>query len=118
MLTVVTVGLALTTSVQARGPFSRAADQNALRHARVSSWHGNYYHTAHGYPVPLVVPPTANMQTSWSWGVAQSTMKPIYHQFRRPFPGDMSNGGEAFRPTPGWPSHSDQFGVYYIRGPW
>lgn len=98
---------------------SRRSDINALRFARSMPWHGNYYHTAHGYPVPLVVPPQSNMQTSWSWGVAQTSMRPIYHQYRRPYPGDYEGGVMGqFRSTPLWPSHTDQFGVYYIRSPW
>ena len=71
-----------------------------------------------GAPVSLVVPPTANMQTSMGWGVAQTEMMPIYHQFSRPYPGDGEGLGVGFLSTPRWPSHTDQFGVYYVRGPW
>ena len=81
-------------------------------------WHGNYYHTMTGYPVPLVVPPTANMETRWGWGVGQSTMTPIYHRFQRPYPGEGAGMMGGFQPTPMHPSHTDQFGTYYIRGPW
>ncbi len=96
------------------------ADRWAARHARGMSWHSQYYHTATGMPVALVVPPTAHMQTSWGWGVAQNTMTPIYHQFRRSYPGDDSGagGGAELMPTPNAPSHTDQFGVDYIRGPY
>jgi hypothetical protein len=91
----------------------------AMRFARTMPWHGNHYHTAYGYPLGLVVPPTANMQTRMGWGVTQNEMVPIYHQFQRRYP---RNGGEMpsrlFSPTPHWPSHTDQFGVYYVRGPW
>ena len=72
----------------------------------------------------IPVPPTARMQTRWGWGVCQSTMSPIYHQFERPYPGGMTAQGGVMpgvmplRPTPRWPSHTDQFGVYYVRGPW
>ena len=45
-------------------------------------------------------------------------MTPIYHQFRRSYPGPFAGGGQGFYPTPTWPSHTDQFGVYYVRGPW
>ena len=83
------------------------------------SWHSQYYHTATGLPVALIVPPTAHMQTSWGWGVAQNTMTPIYHQFRRSYPGGGADyGGGQLMPTPNAPSHTDQFGVNYIRGPY
>jgi hypothetical protein len=68
-------------------------------------------------PLALVVPPTASMQTQWSWGVAQTRVMPTYHQFGRSYPGAVGYGGQLHAP-PAWPSHTDQFGVYYIRGPW
>jgi hypothetical protein len=94
------------------------AERWALRHARTKAWHGNYYHTAYGRPVALVVPPTATTESVMAWGVAQSETRPLHHQFRRPYPGDFETGDGFFLPTPMWPSHTDQFGVYYIRGPW
>jgi hypothetical protein len=101
----------------------RRADRWAARHAQGMSWHAPYYHTATGMPVALVVPPTAHMQTSWGWGVAQNTMSPIYHQFRRTYPGAYSGstgsfGGGQMMPTPNQPSHTDQFGVNYVRAPY
>lgn len=94
-------------------------DRLAARHARGMSWHSQYYHTATGLPVALIVPPTAHMQTSWGWG-AQNTMTPIYPQFRRSYPGGGADYGAAgvLSPTPNAPSHTDQFGVNYIRGPY
>ncbi len=92
-------------------------DRWNARRARTLPWHGNYYHTAYGVPLALVVPPTATTQTKWGWGVAQTEIRSIPHQFRRPYPGDGIGGG-SFLGTPPWPSHTDQFGVYYIRGPW
>lgn len=95
-------------------------DRWAARHARGMSWHSQYYHTATGMPVALIVPPTAHMQSSWGWGVAQNTMTPIYPQFRRTYPGGGAdyNSGNQLLPTPNVPSHTDQFGVNYIRGPY
>jgi hypothetical protein len=29
-----------------------------------------------------------------------------------------TGGGAEIHPTPYWPSHTDQFGVYPVRGPW
>ena len=81
------------------------------------SWPGQYYHTAWGTPVALVVPPTAGLQTNWGWGVGNTRVSPIYPQFGRAWPG-VYGGGGPFYPTPLWPSDTNQFGVYYVRGPW
>jgi hypothetical protein len=100
-------------------PWARA-DWIAQQKAAVQSWHAGYYHTGWGVPVSLIAPPTARMQTRWSWGVAQSSMYPLYHQFKRPYPGPVFSdlGSSPLLPTPRWPSHTDQFGVYWVRGPW
>lgn len=81
-------------------------------------WHGNYYNQNYGQPLALVVPPTAHMRQTYSWGVSQNKMYPLYHQFGRSanMPGAAAPG--RFQPTPIWPSHTDQFGVNYVRGPW
>jgi hypothetical protein len=94
------------------------ADRLARWNASQRPWHGPYAYTPWGVPAALVVPPTAKMHTSWSWGVAQSEMVPIWHQYFRDYPGEMAGGGTGFEPTPYWPSHTDQFGVYPVRGPW
>ena len=94
-------------------------DKHARYQAQQTPWHGEYYHTAHGYAVPLVVPPTARMHSEWGWGVAQTEVTPIYHQFRRPYYGESDEGSSTyFQSTPPWPSSTRQFGVYYVRGPW
>ena len=110
--------VAVFASINTAQAEQRIADRWAARHARGQSWHAPYYHTPTGMPVNLVVPPTAHMQTRWSWGVAQNTMTPIYHQYRRNYPGDGGAGADAIYPTPYWPGHTDQFGVFYIRGPY
>ncbi len=94
------------------------ASRWGYRHAQTRPWHGGYYYTQKGAPVALVVPPTAQSQMFWGWGVAQSGTRPIYHQFARPYPGESAGGADQLYPTPAWPSHTDQFGVYYVRGPW
>lgn len=81
-------------------------------------WHGAYYHTAWGMPVVQLVPPTADYQTHWGWGVGNTRITPICPQFQRAWPGVGSYDRRAFRPTPPWPSDTDQFGAYYVRGPW
>jgi len=101
------------------GWHAKRADALARYYAAQRPWHGPYAYTQWGVPVSLVVPPNAKMHTSWSWGVAQSEMIPIYHQFHRDYPGELGIGGAAMMyPTPYWPSHTDQFGVYPVRGPW
>jgi hypothetical protein len=95
-----------------------AGDIYAQRRAAESSWHGPYYHTDWGMPLALVMPPTVRMQTSWSWGVAQTERYPIWHQFKRPAVNPGASGSYGMLPTPLWPSHTDQFGVYYVRAPW
>ncbi len=87
----------------------------ADRRAAWFPWHGSYRHTGWGAPVALVVPPTAEQHTEYGWGVTNTRVVPIYHQFKRPYYG--SSGG-AFTPTPPWARDTTQFGVYYIRGPW
>jgi len=80
-------------------------------------WHGDYYDVAWGVPVALVVPPTAERQAHLGWGVGATRVTPIEHQFGRGYPGPSVPGG-PFYPTPPRPSSTDQFGDYYIRGPW
>jgi hypothetical protein len=100
------------------GPMAGATRRGARRHTAQSAWHGGYYHPAWGMPVALVAPPTAEFQTRWGWGVGNTRVTTIWHQFQRNYPGPGSYQRGMFRPTPPWPSDTDQFGVYYIRGPW
>jgi hypothetical protein len=93
-------------------------DRQAARRSATSSWHGSHQNTQYGRPVAVVVPPTAHMQSSYSWGVAQTRMNPNYQQFGRSYPGQAAPAGMPFQPTPRWPSHTDQHGYYYVRGPW
>ena len=79
-------------------------------------WHGEYYYLKTGQPTALIVPPTVVMQSNYSWGVSQNTMTPVYHQFGGKAP--TSGGMGVFKATPYWPSHTNQFGVYPVRGPW
>jgi hypothetical protein len=101
------------------GHHARHADVIARYYAAQRPWHGPYAYTPWGVPAALVVPPNSKMHTSFSWGVAQSEMVPIYHQFHRDYPGPPAIGGGAeIYTTPYWPSHTDQLGVYPVRGPW
>ncbi|MFM8735516.1 MAG: hypothetical protein ACKOC8_10015 [Pirellulales bacterium] len=84
------------------------------------SWHSTWYDPAEGRPIALVVPPTSEFVTQYSWGVPSSRVTPIYHQFRRPYPGPggVAGSGGGFLPTPNQPSDTVQFGVNAVRGPW
>jgi hypothetical protein len=85
--------------------------------SRCYNWNRNYAYTDYGQPVALLVPPTAQLQTNYGWGVASSRISRIDHQFGRNFPGYGQFGG-PYRPTPVWPSDTVEFGVYPVRGPW
>ncbi|MBN1588122.1 MAG: hypothetical protein JW888_01255 [Pirellulales bacterium] len=86
--------------------------------AKRQAWNGDYYSAAWGMPVALVVPPTAERQVDWGWGVGNTRVTPIYHQFHRNYPGPGEYSRSMYSPTPAWPSDTRQFGVYYVRGPW
>lgn len=83
-----------------------------------ASWHAGYYDPAWGLPVALVAPPNAEMQTNWGWGVGNTRISPLWHQFQRNYPGPLFYDPRTFQPIPRWPSDTEQLGVYYIRGPW
>lgn len=93
-----------------------AGDYWARNQSMQTPWHGEYYYLRTGQPTALIVPPTVTMQSNHSWGVSQNTMTPIYHQFGGNAP--SGGGGGIFKATPYAPSHSNQFGVYPVRGPW
>jgi len=88
-----------------------------IHRAQYYNWNRNYAYTDFGAPTALVVPPTAQLQTNYGWGVASSRISRIDHQFQRNFPGYGQFGG-PFRPTPLWPSDTTQFGIYPVRAPW
>ncbi len=87
--------------------------------SQCKSWHSGWYDPSIGRPMALVVPPTAEFMTEYSWGVPSSRVMPLYHQFRRPYPGAGAvPGAGGFMPTPNQPSDTVQFGVHPVRGPW
>ena len=92
-------------------------NRGARWHNASTQWHGPYAHSYWKQPLGLVVPPIANMQTSYSWGVGRTRMVPNYHQFTRPYvaPGGATGAGSA---APSWPNSTTHQGIYYIRGPW
>jgi hypothetical protein len=90
----------------------------AQRNAMYTSWNSGYYSAEWGMPVALVVPPTAERQRNYGWGVGNSRVTPIWHQFGRNYPGPYVYQCGMYRPRPSWPSDTLQMGVYYVRGPW
>lgn len=102
----------LAPTAQAGGPVMWP-----LYRAMNYNWNANYAHQEYGQPVALVVPPTANLQTQYGWGVSSSRMGRLDHQFGRNYPGMGPHGG-PFQPEPIWPQDTTQFGVYHVRAPW
>lgn len=100
------------------GQYGSVRGRVAARQAAATSWHGHHYKPEWGMPLALVVPPTATSQTHWGWGVGNTRVTPIYHQYQRGWTGLGAYDQRMYRPVPPWPSDTDQMGVYYIRGPW
>ena len=90
----------------------------ANRRAMTYNWSGPYAHSSYGQPVALVVPPTAQLQTNWGWGVGSSRISRLDHQFGRDYPGPGAGMSGGFRMTPRWPHDTTNMGAYYVRGPW
>ena len=109
--------LVASSQVQAGGPYTHR-HREAMRYSAHRPWHGHYANTSAGVPMALVVPPTSATMASWGWGVTSSEIRPVYHQFGRYYPGQLDASGGMYLPTPAWPSHTDQFGIYPVRGPW
>ena len=96
-----------------------AIEKRYFLRSQGKSWHSAWYDPSVGRPMALVVPPTAEFTSEYGWGVPSSRVMPIYHQYRRPYPGPGAvPGGSRFMPTPHQPSDTVQFGVHPIRGPW
>lgn len=104
--------LTVATLAEAGGP-----EMWPLYRAQNYNWHANYAHHQYGQPVALVVPPTANLQMNYGWGVGSSRLSRLDHQFGRNYPGPGPHGG-PFQPQPVWPQDTTQFGVYHVRAPW
>jgi hypothetical protein len=89
------------------------------------TWHGAYAHSAYGGPVALVVPHRARKHTNYMWGNPSTNTTHIRSRFGAGNGGgdcgSYGGGGGGYAggiyPTPAWPSHTDQFGVYYVRAP-
>lgn len=119
LLVAIAATVILATVSEALAGGSRAAQQRYSIRSQNRSWHSTWYDPAVGRPMALVVPPTAEFMSQYSWGVPSSRVVPLYHQFGRPYPGAGAvRGSSGMMPTPAIPSDTVQFGVYGIRGPW
>lgn len=119
LLALAVVAVAVALAADSALALENSPQMNRMRaYTAQYPWHGGYYHSAWGMPVALVVPPTAECQAHWGWGVANTRTTRIWHQYWRNYPGAGYYDGQMFRPTPYWPSDTDQFGVYPVRGPW
>lgn len=115
LLSAATIAIGIHQTVQAGWPVT---GRKAACVGQSLPWHNKYAHQAYGEPVALVVPPTAEYQTHYGWGVAATRNTPIFHQYGAQYPGAGGFGGYNFRHPPYWPSDTNDLGVYYIRGPW
>ena len=115
-----TVALGTDRQVQADGGYweRTSADRWAANHAVWRPWHGPYNNEVYGRPLAVVLPPTVTAQTNWAWGVGRTRVTPMYHQFRRCYPGPYAGNPGVLYNTPDQPSSTTQFGAYYIRAPW
>lgn len=92
-------------------------NKNSLWRAQFKPWNGPYYDVSYGTPVAMVTPPNAERQTNYGWGVGNTRVSRIDHQFL-PFAPYGPSLGLPLLPTPPWPSDTAQFGDYYVRAPW
>jgi hypothetical protein len=118
---VATATLLLTASSQADEARQTLQGVRAQWISQYYPWHGAYaypHFPGYGRPLALVVPPTAGLQTHYGWGVANSRVGHINHQFGPAFPGYYEGAQGQFLTPPVQPSDTTQFGVYYVRAPW
>ena len=106
----VIVAVTFSQAVDAGG--HGAAEKRYFLRGRNKSWHSGWYNPDVGRPVPLVVPPTAEFVSEYSWGVPSSRVMPLYQQYRKPYPGAAyAPGSRPLMPTPQHPRHSQCAGA-------
>jgi hypothetical protein len=119
LLVAVAAIVILATVSEAFAGGSRAAQKRYTLRSQGRSWHSGWYDPSVGRPMALVVPPTAEFMSQYSWGVPSTRVTPLYHQYSRPYPGAGALPGTSpLLPTPPVPSDTVQFGVSPVRGPW
>ncbi len=114
----VLLALAISIAILTTTTEAFETNQQAYWRAQVQPWNAGYYSAGWGMPIALVVPPKAATQTAWGWGVGNTRVTPINHQFHAMCPVSGSYHPYSFAPKPVWPRDTQQMGVYYIRGPW
>ena len=114
---VVLIGMfSMTDTAQAKK--RHRMNQWERNHANATPWNGMYRHQASSTPLAVIVPPTAVTSRSWGWGVSKSVVTPLYHQYQLNAPNTQGASSGPYKTLPLFPSSSDQYGTYYIRGPW
>jgi hypothetical protein len=108
----VLVSALFATAIPARG------GEIFRRYQGTGSWNTSYYDPAWGMPMAVVVPPTAQWQTDYSWGVGGTRLTRIgpRYQWEYPAPESAYRSGD-YLPAPPQPSDTQQFGVNYVRAP-
>ena len=108
--------IVMAVAVTSVANMADAGENGRYRRAQRYCWHSGYYNTQWGAPTALVVPPTAGYITEYGWGVTNTRIRRIDHQFYRNAPTMQGFGGAT--PMPHWPSDTTQMGYYPVRGPW
>jgi hypothetical protein len=81
-------------------------------------WNTNYYDTAWGMPLAVVVPPTVRWKSNYAWGVGGSRLNRVGAQYQVEVPGPASiYDRRNYLPAPPQPSDTQQMGDNYVRGP-
>ena len=110
------IALAAIASVDVALAGGRLGGRRLGTSTLTAGWHGDYYNTAWGTPVAVVVPPTARRYTTWGIGVGDTRITRVPAQFEPGYPAPATPG-QRLLPAPAWPENTDQFGTHYIRGP-
>jgi len=83
LLVALSAAIAVTVLAEMAGAFETVQ----RRCAQWPCWHHPYYSASWGMPVSIVVPPTAELQTHWGWGIGATRVTPICSQYQRNYPG-------------------------------
>ena len=117
LFVIVMIGM-FATSDTAQAKKRHRVNQWERQRANVTPWNGAYRHQAYSTPLAVIVPPTAASSRLLGWGVSKNVVAPLYHQYQLGAPQPSQAGFGPYKSLPMYPSSSDQFGAYYIRGPW
>jgi len=76
LLVAIAAIVTLATVSEAMAGGSRAAQQRYFLRSQTRSWHSTWYDPSLGRPLALVVPPTAEFTSEYSWGVPATRTMP------------------------------------------